>query len=73
MEIKFDFELDDWIGFQKNYLKNSKNFKKTKIISILLVPIIFIIMMLMDYLKDDFKISSAFIFGITINRDHRIY
>jgi len=35
MKIEFDFELSDWMEFQKHFLKNSKQFKKSKLYHII--------------------------------------
>jgi hypothetical protein len=31
MQIEFEFEMNDWMAFQKHYLVNSKVYKQVKI------------------------------------------
>jgi hypothetical protein len=41
MEIEFEFEMNDWMEFNKDYLSNSKQYKSVKLIAQLILPVIF--------------------------------
>lgn len=41
MELTFNFELDDWMAFQEHFLKNSKQFKRSKVIATFMLPAMF--------------------------------
>ena len=41
MELEFDFEMNDWMEFNKDYLSNSKQYKSVKLIAQLILPVIF--------------------------------
>jgi YcxB-like protein len=58
IEIEFDFEISDWMEFQQNYLKNSKQFKRTKFIFTLIAPVVFIIFIFFDIIELKFDWSS---------------
>lgn len=55
MEIEYDFEMNDWVEFQKNHLQNSKQFKRTKLIVSLMLPLIFSILIIFDLIKGEFN------------------
>ncbi len=64
MEISFELELIDWIAFNKHYLTHSKEFKKTIIISKIVMPIIFSLFIFYDILKGDFNFFKLIFFSI---------
>lgn len=64
MEIEFEFEMNDWMEFQKNYLKNSKQFRQTTIIVAAMVPVIFSLIIIIELLKGTFNPFGVIIFGV---------
>lgn len=56
MEIEYKFDINDWMEFQKNYMKNSKQFKRSKLFITLSVPFTFGILTLLDLLKGKFNL-----------------
>lgn len=64
MEIEFEFEINDWMEFQKNYLQNSKQFRRTKIIVMAMLPVIFSVIILLESLKGNFSLFGLIVYGI---------
>ena len=56
MEIQYNFEINDWMAFQAHYIKNSKQFKRTKILVAAMVPAALFTMLVLDYLKGEFNL-----------------
>ncbi|MCK4663078.1 MAG: YcxB family protein [Bacteroidales bacterium] len=54
MKLNFNFEMSDWMEFQKIYLLNSKQFKRSKFIAKLIIPIFFLILISIDLIKGEF-------------------
>ena len=50
-EITFDFDIKDWEAFQRLHMSQSKQFRRTKLIMILLPPVLFSTMLLIGYWK----------------------
>ena len=51
MEIRFDFDINDWLALQENYLQNSKLVKRIQLSLFILFPLLLIIMVFQS-LKD---------------------
>lgn len=51
MQIEFEFEMNDWMAFQKHYLVNSKVYKQSKLIVTLLMPATFLVLILINLEK----------------------
>ena len=49
MEIEFEFEMNDLMKFQKNYMKNSKQFRRIKIIALAMMPLIFSVIIMNSF------------------------
>lgn len=64
MEIKFEFDINDWMGFQMHFLETSKQFKRSKIIVTYMLPAAFSIIILFDILRGKLNIVGIAIFGI---------
>ena len=64
MKINFNFELNDWMAFQEFHLSESKQFKKTKLISTLTVPIVYGLFILNDAIKGELDIIPTSIFTV---------
>lgn len=55
MKLEFDFDLNDWMAFQENYLDNSKQFKRTKRIVTWMLPFVAISVIVIEYNLGTFK------------------
>jgi hypothetical protein len=55
MKLEFDFDLNDWMAFQENYLDNSKQFARTKRIVTWIFPFICTSVILIDYNRGKFN------------------
>ena len=64
MKIEFDFDIDDWMAFQKYYILNSKQVKRSKIFTTLLLPVIFSIFSLIDIINGNFSPARLVFYGI---------
>ena len=64
MEMEFEFDMNDWMEFQKNYLYNSKQFKQQKFRTRLILPVCFCILIIIDLLKSEVNPQSLIIYGI---------
>lgn len=53
MKIEFNFEMSDWVEFQRNYLENSASMRKMKIVVTVLFPFLCLMIGLVEYLRDD--------------------
>ncbi len=51
MEIEFELEMKDWMELQKNHLNNSKQVRKSKIISTWMLPVLISVLMLKDIIN----------------------
>ncbi|MBI1838145.1 MAG: YcxB family protein [Flavobacteriia bacterium] len=64
MQVQFNFEINDWMAFQEYHLSQSKQFKKTKLISTLIVPIVYGFFIINDLLKGHVDVILTSIFTI---------
>ncbi len=64
MKIEFNFEMNDWMEFQKHYFRNSKQFRRTKIIVATSLPLIFCAIIIFELLKGEFRPVSIIVFGL---------
>ena len=64
MKINYNFELNDWMAFQEFHLSESKQFKKTKLITTLTVPIVYGLFILNDAMKGELDIIPTSIFTV---------
>ncbi len=64
MEIEYKFDLVDYIEFQKNFIFNSKNFKRTKTITQLIGPVVFIFLILFEIHKNNFQLINMIILAV---------
>ncbi|WP_422358806.1 hypothetical protein [Reichenbachiella sp.] len=64
MEIKFDFDMDDWMEFQKLYIQNSHQHKRARLISTLIVPGFFIVFLTSYYTNGGSGILLPINFGL---------
>lgn len=64
MELNFNFELHDWMAFQKHHTLKSSQYKRSKLILTAAIPFIMIIFIVIYYLKDKTQVSSLIIYGI---------
>lgn len=46
---QFEFEIEDWLAFQKHFLLNSTKFKRTKMIMTFYLPVLLAVIMLVEY------------------------
>lgn len=63
MKIKFNFDMNDWMEFQKYFLFHSRQFKKTLILATVTMPTISILIIYYKYSltnKLDFLIITVF-------------
>lgn len=64
MKISFELTIDDWMAFQKHYLSTSKQFKKTKILLVMILPIILLIFLFFEYFKGEFNYYTTTVYII---------
>jgi hypothetical protein len=64
MKINYNFELNDWMAFQEFHLSESKQFKKTKLITTLTVPIVYGLFILNDAIKGELDLIPTSIFTV---------
>lgn len=64
MKINYNFEINDWMAFQEFHLSESKQFKKTKLITTLTVPIVYGLFILNDAMKGELDIIPTSIFTV---------
>jgi high-affinity Fe2+/Pb2+ permease len=57
MKIEFDFDIDDWMEFQKHHVLNSKQVKRSKIFVTLILPVMSSVFIYIDIIKD--RLSPA--------------
>lgn len=59
MKLVYDFDLNDWMAFQENYLENSKQFKRIKTIMMIVLPAIWLGIVLVELLLGNFSPLGA--------------
>jgi hypothetical protein len=64
MKIEFNFDIEDWMEFQKNYLRNSKQVKKMKITATLMVPAIFLVLTFINLMSGRLKPAQTWVYVI---------
>jgi len=64
MQVQFNFKLNDWMAFQEFHLSESKQFKKTKLITTLTVPIVYGLFILNDAMKGELELIPTTIFTL---------
>ncbi len=63
MELQFEIDIADCMALQNNHLKNSKHFKRTKLLVLWFVPILFCFFILIDVLQKDFNPIHLVLYG----------
>ena len=58
MELNFTFEINDWIAFQENCMKTSKQIKTMRLLFILSIPMMFLIPELIDVFQGSIQLNS---------------
>lgn len=61
MKLKFDFDMNDWMQFQKLYLVESKQYKWTKFLVMIIIPLFFSILIVIDALSGTLRIPMYLI------------
>ncbi|MBK9593323.1 MAG: YcxB family protein [Crocinitomicaceae bacterium] len=64
MKLVYDFDLNDWMAFQENYLDNSKQFLRTKRIVTWMFPFIWLSIIVVEYNLGKFNSVGAGLFFI---------
>ena len=74
LTVTFDFDIDDMMAFQENYLTNSKRFKNMRLFAILVLPIVSVMLLLWLGIRDGmstkliivaiFLLTASIIWGI---------
>jgi len=64
MRIVFDFTIEDWMAFQSHFVEKAKNYKLTRMVTALMVPLVFTCLIVYDVLLDNIKIVSYLIYMI---------
>jgi hypothetical protein len=64
VKIEFDFDIKDWMEFQKSCLRNSKQVKKIKITTTLMLPALFLVLTIIDLMSGRLKPMEPWVFGI---------
>lgn len=64
MQIQYNFELNDWMAFQEFHLSESKQFKKSKLITTITVPVVYGIFILSDAMKGELDLIPTAIFTV---------
>ena len=64
LQIKYEFEMDDWMALQKHHLQQSKPFKNSVLLITILVPVFFSLFLLMHLIRGEFNIIIAIIFAV---------
>ena len=67
MKTSFNFDMKDWIEFQKYGLLTNKSYKKWKYISLLMIPILLIILTILDYFKYGFLLGQKILFYLVVS------
>lgn len=63
MKLEYDFDINDWMAFQENYLDNSKQFHRTKRIVTWMFPFIWISIIVVEY---NFGKFNPFLAGLLL-------
>lgn len=66
MQITYDFDIEDWVAFQRHYIKNAPAFRRNRIIAQLLPLTILLFLILFDVINGDFK-PFTLIFYVVIS------
>ncbi len=61
MKLKFDFDMNDWMQFQKLYLVESKQYRWTKFLVMIIIPLFFVILIVIDILSGTFRVPMYLI------------
>jgi hypothetical protein len=64
MKLVYDFDLNDWMAFQENYLDHSKQFLRTKRIVTWMFPFIWLSIIVVEYNLGKFSPIGAGIFFV---------
>lgn len=64
MKLEYDFDINDWMAFQENYLDNSKQFARTKRIVTWILPFICTSVILIEYNMGKFNPFLAGMFAV---------
>lgn len=64
MKIEFEFDIDDWMEFQKHYLNNSKQFKRVKIIFTALLPCVLACFIISSIIEGQFNVITLIVYFI---------
>ena len=59
MQLKFNLDVDDWMEFHKYHLLTNKQFKKTKLMMTLVVPIVFGVFMYYKFQSGELIMENA--------------
>ena len=54
MEINYEFNLEDWVVFQRHHLNNSKKYKRRIMYFSLMTPLVFLVFIVKDVIQDEF-------------------
>ncbi len=61
MKLEFDFEISDWIAFQQSHKKSSSEFKRAQIGIAAIVPVVFCLFVLVDFVLDNIMVVKLLI------------
>lgn len=61
---EFEFEMDDWMAFQKHHISSSAQYKRSKIFVSLIFPIVAIITLIARRNDTRFLIYGSIVYGI---------
>lgn len=64
MKFTYNFTIEDWMAFQKHYLDNSTQFRRTRIATQLMLPVIFSIFIIFDLVKGQVRPTSIAVFAV---------
>lgn len=64
MDIEFDFEIDDWMALHDHTLRESKQFKKSKLIVVSMMPLMMASIITIDFLRG--KVNTVLVVIFTI-------
>ncbi|MCK5741620.1 MAG: YcxB family protein [Chlorobi bacterium] len=61
IDFEFDFEIEDWMAFQKSYMENSKQFKRTRAFAAYTIPAMLSVSFIIDLLRTSITLEDHII------------
>ncbi|TAJ09758.1 YcxB family protein [Marinilabiliaceae bacterium JC017] len=64
MKIEFEFDANDWMAFHMHYINSSKQFKRSKLLTTLIFPLVLLALIVFNLVKGDYDLSSIAVLAV---------